>query len=1052
MTENFKYEVSAIVSTYNSEEFIEGCLIDLTNQSLYKKGGLEIIVINSGSQQNEEIIVKKFQQRFDNIKYIKSENREGIYSAWNRGVKAASGKYLTNANTDDRHHPEALEILKTELDKNPDVDLVYSDFYLTHTPNQQFENAKVNQEIIRPDFKPEIMHEGCFMGPQPVWRAEIHKKIGYFNEAFKSSGDYEFWSRMVFVNGSKLKRVNKILGLYYYNQKGIELGNVSRSTFETNILIDTYKKFAVKKRNKKSNKPADIVLLTHDRLDYFHKTISALINNTKYNYRLIIVDNNSSEEFQNYLNQTKVLYDEIIFNETNEWTSAFQKGIDKTISDPFVVSDPDILVPNLEGRCWLERLVDLHSQNPEMGLIALNLDPSNKPEKMPDVYISEKTVYNSDITLSNVGTVMQAIKRKYFNFPYVTDWETCERIRMNGGKVGFAKNIVAYHLGWNEEKDYPDYMVDKFKYFKNNYGVDTYKLYTTNSQILEKMDGSVNIYYEYNRPEVQELVNANSQRILDVGCGSGVMANELKQKLNAEVWGIELFDDAAQKASSKLDKVILGKVEDAIEQLPDNYFDTIIFADVLEHLVDPYHVIAVIKNKLRKNGEIIASIPNVRHWTIIKNLIEGKWDYENAGLLDKTHLRFFTLKSSVELFSNAGFNILDIKATLDGKYDFPDELMKAFKNSGYDVSSLQEQSQYYQYLFKTQKISKQVEASIVIPVYNQLEATQITINSIYENTDVEFELVIVDNNSSEHVKKYLNNLTSVKQNVKIIYNSENLGFPKAVNQGIEIAEGKYIVIANNDIIVNAGWLKRFIDVALSGSQIGIVSGISNSVSGMQIDANANYQSIEEMKQYADKIRKQNQNKISEFPRVAFLCTLIKKELVEKIGGLDERFSPGNYEDDDYCLRAQIAGYKTIIAKDVFIHHFGSKSFKASGNDIYEKLLNRNKNIFVEKWEADPDEIWLHGKTFKRRTIEFPVCGSTIQKHFNRGFIHIKENEYDFAKEELQKCINEFETLDKTEEGNISIQKIKELLEKINLITDKSLNRKIMQGTASTINV
>ena len=697
-------------------------------------------------------------------------------------------------------------------------------------------------------------------------------------------------------------------------------------------------------------------------------------------------------------------------------------------------------------------MVDLHKQNPEMGLIALNLDASNKPAKMPDVYISEKTVLNNDITLSNVGTVMQAIKRKYFNFPYVTDWETCERIRMNGGKVGFAKNIIAYHLGWNEEKDYPDYMVDKFKYFKNNYGVDTYKLYTNDAGILGKMDGSINVYYEYNRPEVQELVNTNSKRILDVGCGSGVMASELKQKLNAEVWGIELFKDAAERAASKLDKVILGKGEEAIEQLPNNYFDTIIFADVLEHLVDPYAIIALMKTKLRKNGEIIASIPNVRHWTVIKNLIEGKWDYENAGLLDKTHLRFFTLKSAAELFTNAGFNVLDIKATLDGKYEFPSELMNAFMNSGYDVASLQEQSQYYQYLFKTQKISERVEASIVIPVYNQLEATQTAVNSIYENTKINFELIIIDNNSSEEIKNYLMKLEAEQTNVKVIYNSENLGFPKAVNQGIEISEGRYVVIANNDIIVNTNWLNRFIEIAQSEKAVGIVSGISNSVSGMQIDINAFYQSVEEMKLYADRISRENQNQVLEFSRVAFLCTLIKREVIEKIGGLDERFSPGNYEDDDYCLRTQIAGYKTIIAKDVFIHHFGSKSFKADGNDKYEKLLNINRNIFVDKWGADPDEIWLKGKPYKMRTVEFPVFGSSIEKYFRRGFIHIQENEYSSAKEELKKCLTEFEKNNKTEEGNISLPKIKELLEKINIITNTSFNRKNLQGTASTINV
>ncbi|MBU2492303.1 MAG: glycosyltransferase [Bacteroidetes bacterium] len=1052
MNNDSKFEVSAIVSTYNSELFIEGCLVDLTNQTLYKKGGLEILVINSGSQQNEEVIINEFQRKFQNIKYIKTENREGIYSAWNRGVKAASGKYLTNANTDDRHHPEALEILKNELDKNPDVDLVYSDFYLTNTPNQQFKNAIIDKEIIRPDFKPGIMHEGCFMGPQPMWRAEVHNYIGYFNEAYKSSGDFEFWSRMVFVNGSKLKRVNQILGLYYYNQSGIELGNFSRSSFETNVLINTYKNFVAKQKIINDCRPIDIVFLTHDRLKYFHETINHLIHNTKYNYRLIIVDNKSGEEFANYLKLTEILYDDLILNGSNEWTAAFQKGINVTTSDPFIVCDPDILVPKLDEKCWLEKLVDLHKQNPDMGLIALNLDPSNKPEKMADVYISEKSKFNDDITLSNVGTVMQAIKRKYFNFSYTTDWETCEKIRANGGKVGFAKNIVGYHLGWNEEKDYPDYIVDKFKYFKNNYGVDTYKLYTTDSNIINKMDESVGAYYEYNRPEVQELVNPNSQRILDVGCGSGVMAYELKQKLNAEVWGIELFEEAAKRAAAKLDNVIWGNVEDAILQLPNNYFDAIIFADVLEHLVDPYKIIKLIKTKLRNNGEIVASIPNVRHWSVIKNLIEGKWDYENAGLLDKTHLRFFTLKSAAELFTNEGFNVIDVKATMDAKFEFPSDLMQAFKNSGYDVSSLQENSQHYQYLFKTRKISVQIETSIIIPVYNQLETTQSTINSIYENTKGNFELVIVDNNSSDEIKKYLRNLEIQKPNVKTISNTRNLGFPKAVNQGIEFSEGKYIVIANNDIIVNKGWLNRFIDIAANNEKAGIISGISNSVSGVQVDKNANYQTIDEMKTYAEKIRFENQNQYWEFPRVAFLCTLIKKEVIEKIGGLDERFSPGNYEDDDYCLRVQLAGYKTFIAKDVFIHHYGSKSFKADGNDKYEKLLNRNNNLFVEKWGADPDEIWLKGESVKKRSLEFPISGSRIEKYFRRGFINIHDNEYELAKEELTNCVNEFEKNGKTEEGNISLQKIKELLSKVETVAEQSLNGKNAQWTASTVNL
>src|SRR5208337_1903982 len=95
--------VSAIVSTYNAERFLRGCLEDLEAQTIAAR--LEIIVVDSGSHQNEQAIVEEFQRRYNNIVYIRTEERESLYAAWNRGVKAARGKYLTNANTDDRHRP-----------------------------------------------------------------------------------------------------------------------------------------------------------------------------------------------------------------------------------------------------------------------------------------------------------------------------------------------------------------------------------------------------------------------------------------------------------------------------------------------------------------------------------------------------------------------------------------------------------------------------------------------------------------------------------------------------------------------------------------------------------------------------------------------------------------------------------------------------------------------------------------------------------------------------------------------------------------------------------
>src|SRR6185295_18596123 len=126
--------VTAIVSTYNSERFLRGCLEDLEAQTM--AGRLEIIVVDSGSEQNERAIVEEFQQRYRNIVYLRTE-REPLYAAWNRAIGIARGRYLTNANADDRHRPDAYEILARALDEHP-VGIVYADSLLTRVENETF--------------------------------------------------------------------------------------------------------------------------------------------------------------------------------------------------------------------------------------------------------------------------------------------------------------------------------------------------------------------------------------------------------------------------------------------------------------------------------------------------------------------------------------------------------------------------------------------------------------------------------------------------------------------------------------------------------------------------------------------------------------------------------------------------------------------------------------------------------------------------------------------------------------------------------------------------
>ncbi len=331
------------------------------------------------------------------------------------------------------------------------------------------------------------------------------------------------------------------------------------------------------------------------------------------------------------------------------------------------------------------------------------------------------------------------------------------------------------------------------------------------------------------------------------------------------------------------------------------------------------------------------------------------------------------------------------------------------------TSRLMRERLHYIFSFETRESLKTTEAleypepkyvSVVIPSFNNKEYLEQTINSILQNTYLQKELIIVDNNSDNETQNYLKNLSEQKKAL-VIFNRKNEGFPKAVNQGILKSKGKFVLIANNDIIAPENAIKRMVEIADSSEKIGIVAPVSNYVSGMQLDKNANYSSLEEMKEYARKTEEKNKGKILEFPRVAFLFTLIKRNVIEAIGGLDERFSPGNFEDDDFCLRAQLAGFSTVIAQDVFVHHFGSKSFKKD-NKTYDDLIENNLQIFKLKWGADPEEIWLQGKQIKQRNIFYPLYSSPFETHFERALILSEEGDLYFATEELENALKHFD--------------------------------------------
>lgn len=166
-------------------------------------------------------------------------------------------------------------------------------------------------------------------------------------------------------------------------------------------------------------------------------------------------------------------------------------------------------------------------------------------------------------------------------------------------------------------------------------------------------------YYYKVRKEMLKYLPETAKKILDIGCGNGAFSSLVKEKNNAEVWGIELMEEEAKVALTVLDKVFIGACENHLDALPEQYFDVIYLNDVLEHLVDPYSVLESLKSKLAPNGVVISSIPNVRFFrTFSKVLFSKDWKYEDHGVMDKTHLRFFTGKSIKRMYDELGYTII----------------------------------------------------------------------------------------------------------------------------------------------------------------------------------------------------------------------------------------------------------------------------------------------------------------------------------------------------------------------------------------------------------
>jgi GT2 family glycosyltransferase/tetratricopeptide (TPR) repeat protein len=255
-------------------------------------------------------------------------------------------------------------------------------------------------------------------------------------------------------------------------------------------------------------------------------------------------------------------------------------------------------------------------------------------------------------------------------------------------------------------------------------------------------------------------------------------------------------------------------------------------------------------------------------------------------------------------------------------------------------------------------------ASLVILCCNQLDFTRLCLQSVLRYTRGPYELILVDNGSTDDTPAYLDEIRGRSnvadrpagpavpparpERVVVLRNETNRGFAAGCNQGLAQARGRYLVLLNNDTLVTPGWLEGLIEWVLTDwpvvGMVGPVSGYAAPPQQVPID----YRDTPGLEAFTARRRRDYRGQALAIDRLTGFCLLVRREVLQAVGGLDEAFGLGFFEDDDLCLRARQAGFRLLVAQDVFVHHFGSRTFAGLGLDTRQQL-QENFDKFRAKW-------------------------------------------------------------------------------------------------------
>ncbi len=413
-------------------------------------------------------------------------------------------------------------------------------------------------------------------------------------------------------------------------------------------------------------------------------------------------------------------------------------------------------------------------------------------------------------------------------------------------------------------------------------------------------------YYHFSRPEVVSLVDEDALTILDVGCAAGGIGKALlARNPERKLYGIEQVAEVAEEAAKVYHQVLSCSVE---EELPfeEQFFDAIICADVLEHLSDPWKTVKRLRRHLKPKGKLIASIPNIAHWSILTQLMQGNWYYENAGILDRTHLRFFTKNSILSLFRDAGYHISHLGGTSTGSNptDIP-----AFRNGlealGIPADMTINQGMVFQYLSVAERFDPPGKVSLFVGTATDAETTKECIQRIRNGTEKgSYELYLVDRGTHPLTDEDFNALP-------IVDAGQEMSAGELLPELSKLHENPFFCYLDGNSLPSPRLLERLRYTLSWYDNACICAPVSNSAEPIQYEQEAAQLSRKEADNYAER-RFYNLNSSSrEVKTLDTFCLFGFTAFMRQLKPQKEFHLLGE------ALQAQ--GFRLVVCDDVFLY-------------------------------------------------------------------------------------------------------------------------------------